>query len=192
VTVRNTSPRAIHAWGVAILIEFPNERLKRGGASSDSYMMAERPETHVVPPGETRTVDVQSWPAGRSADEAAGLSAVPTFAIFDDDTSVGDEGEIDFYFTHRARNQRAWPAIEKVFADAAAAGGDARATLVAAQQGLTTITDGSIRESHAFQWVDRMLSMNMKFVTDHAALLKTLTDGIRERRDATAQHYRRR
>ena len=106
VTVRNTGARAIHAWGVATELTLPSTRPRRGGWSSDGYMAAEQPGTKAVPGGGLRTIEVQGLPAGRPASEVPKLSVEVTFAIFDDDAWAGNEREVDFYFTNRARDHR--------------------------------------------------------------------------------------
>ena len=192
VTVRNTGSRAIHAWGVRTELTLANDRPRRSGWASDAYMTPDQPGTKAVPAGGLRTIEVQGWPVGRQADEVSRVSVECTFAIFEDDTWAGDEHEVDFYFTNRARSQRASPMIEKVLTDASAQGSDARTILLAIQKGLADIADTSARQSHLFLWVERTLSTNMKFVKDYERLLATIREGFEARREATTTHFRRR
>ena len=108
VTVRNTGSRAIHAWGVATELTLAKHTATpRGMVERWLHMAADQPGTKAVPGGGLRTIEVRGLPAGRPASEVPRLSVEVTFAIFDDDAWAGNEREVDFYFTNRARDHRA-------------------------------------------------------------------------------------
>ena len=122
-------------------------------------------------------------------------NAEPTFVIFDDDTALGDKRTIRQYFTAREENHRAWPVIDRIFADALARNANAHDVLVAAQTAIEAITDDAIKNSGAFRWAQSMLSTNLKFTRpDDTPLLNRMLDEIHARRLAIANeahHVRR-
>jgi len=119
------------------------------------------------------------------------VTARTTFVIFDDDTALGDERNITSHFERRAANQRAWPVIENVLADAMARTADPRQVLIDADTALEAVTDESTRQSDAYTRIRHDLG-NLRFTRDPAALLKRLVDEIRLRREAADAHFQRR
>ena len=126
-----------------------------------------------------------------SNDVPVSIGARVTAVIFEDDTALGDEKEIEWLFARRALNHRTWPRVEKIVAAAIAEGGEARAVLDRIASALTAITE------EEFQWTDaraagNALSMNLKFHRDPAALLRHFLADMRQKRAATEAHWQRR
>ena len=146
----------------------------------------------VLAPDGRLTINAGSLSNRRPAKDVRSVTARATFVIFDDDTALGNERDIKFFFGKRAANQRAWPVIDKVFADAIARTPDPREALVAADQGLESITDDSVRQSYAYTGIRHNLATNLRLTRDPAALLQRLVAEIRLRREAADAHFQRR
>jgi hypothetical protein len=194
VTIFNRGPRTIHAWGIRIEATTAEGRPTTGGLSTDAYdSESTRPDSGPLQPGGRRTVHPGGyWPEGKEP-TILSLTVEPKFLIFDDNTAIGDEQEIEHYFQRRARNRRAWPVLEKILAGATAAEGDPLLRLVQVQDELAGLQDGEAKASDAGQWLDRMLSMNLKIRSlDHAAFLERLMTSVQARKAAAERHYQRR
>jgi len=194
VTIFNPGPRTIHAWGITAELTGAEGRTSKGGLSTDAYEYESiSPESGPLRPGSRRRVyPGNHWPDGKEP-TILSLNVEPKFLIFDDNTAVGDELEIEHYFQRRARNHRAWPVLEKILTKAAAAGGDPLLALVQVRDELAALKDGEAKASDAWRWLDSMLSMNMKIQTlDHAAFLEHLMKSLQMRKAAAERHYQRR
>jgi hypothetical protein len=194
VSVHNASDKTIVAWGVRGQATFADGKTSIVGNSSDGveYRDLARRDSRVLPPDGRLTINAGGLSNRRQAKDVRAVTARATFVIFDDDTALGNERDIKFFFEKRAANQRAWPVIEKAFADAMARTADPRAALIGADQGLEWITDESIRQSYAFTGIRRDLAMNLRLTPNPAALLQRLVDEIRLRREAADAHFQRR
>jgi uncharacterized protein (TIGR03435 family) len=194
VSVHNASDKTIVAWGVRGQATFADGKTSIVGNSSDGveYRDLARRDSRVLPPDGRLTINAGGLSNRRQAKDVRAVTARATFVIFDDDTALGNERDIKFFFEKRAANQRAWPVIEKAFADAMARTADPRAALIGADQGLESITDESIRQSYAFTGIRRDLAMNLRLTPNPAALLQRLVDEIRLRREAADAHFQRR
>ena len=194
VTLFNPGPRTIHAWGITAELTVAQGRTSKGGLSTDAYEYESiRPDSGPLRPGSRRTVHPGNhWPDGKEP-TILSLNVEPTFLIFDDNTAVGDEREIDYYFQRRARNHRAWPVLEPILTKASAAGGDPLLALVQVRDELAALKDGEAKASDAWKWLDAMLLRNMKIQTlDHAAFLEHLMKSLQARKAAAERHYQRR
>ncbi len=136
VSVHNTTDKTIVAWGVRTQVTFADGKTNGGGVSTDGFESRglERRDSRVIPPDGRYTIARSSFPTNRTAEDVRAVTARATFVIFDDDTALGDERSISFHFTKRADNQRAWPVIERVFAEAMARTADPREALLDARQ----------------------------------------------------------
>ena len=152
VSVHNTGDKTIVAWGVRTHVTFADGKTSVGGTMMDhmeSRALVRR-DSKILPPDARMTINSGGLSNRRPAKDVQSVTARSTFVIFDDDRALGNERDIKFFFGKRAANQRAWPVIERVFADAIARTADPREVLVAADQGLESITDESIRQSYAY------------------------------------------
>jgi uncharacterized protein (TIGR03435 family) len=197
VSVHNTTDKTIVAWGVRTQVTFADGKTNSGGLSSDGYESRglERRDSHVIPADGRHTIALSGFPSNRTAEDVRTVTARTTFVIFDDDTALGDERIIGFHFAKRAENQRAWPIIEKVFADALARTSDPHEALIAAAEGLDAITDEEIRRANAYTGTRHNLTNNLRITRPTraaAALLTRLVDETRLRRAAADAHYQRR
>jgi uncharacterized protein (TIGR03435 family) len=194
VSVHNAGDKTIVAWGVRTHVTYADGKTSIGGNMVDgveSRALAQRDSMVLAPDGRL-TINAGSLSNRRPAKDVRTVTARATFVIFDDDTALGNERDIKFFFAKRAANQRAWPVIEKVFADAIARTPDPREALVAADQGLESITDDSIRQSYAYTGIRHNFATNLRLTRDPAALLQRLVAEIRLRREAADAHFQRR
>jgi hypothetical protein len=114
VTVRNIGTEVIEAWGVAGEVKYPNGTTRRMGVSTDTYETMSLPESlrpaadrsKRLLPGKSATITdgVSPTPPMEPTDAAA----YPSFAVFEDDTAVGNERSIESIFSFRRLNQRVW------------------------------------------------------------------------------------
>jgi uncharacterized protein (TIGR03435 family) len=195
VTVRNVGDRTIVAAGVSTELRFTDGFVNRGGTSTDGaeYINLPRKKPLIVPPDGLYTFEPHSWPTGRSERDVVSAKAEPSFVIFDNDTAIGAEKDIRFYFKVREDNHRAWPVVDRIFAEAVARNPNPHEVLVAAQTAIEAVTDDVVRSSQAWRWAQSMLSMNLRFIRpDDAPLLNSMLDEIHTRRLANEQHYLRR
>ena len=195
VVVRNVGDRTIVAAGIRTELRFVDDYVDRGGVSSDGVEFRTLPQSKplIIEPDGLYTFPDQAWPSGRSERDVVSVKAEPTFVIFEDDTALGDEGEIRYHFKARENNHHAWPVIDAIFADAVARNPNPRQALVAAEADIAAIADDVVRNSAAFRWAQLMLSTNLKFTRpDDTPLLNSMLDEINVRRLANEQHYQRR
>jgi uncharacterized protein (TIGR03435 family) len=194
VSVHNAGDQTIVAWGVRTHVAFADGKKSTGGLMTDVFESRglARRDNRALPPDGRLTVTAGSLSNRRPAKDVQSVTARSTFVIFDDDTALGDERDIKFFFEKRAANQRAWPVIDKVFADALARAADPREALLESDRGLEAITDEGIRQSNAYMGIRRDLTTNLRITRDPAALLKRLVDEIRLRRAAADAHFQRR
>jgi hypothetical protein len=167
-------------------------RTSYGGVGSDGYASPNRQDGRGGPilPGARRIVHTGYPYRPGTSEEPVSFGARVTAVIFDDDTAIGDEKEIQYLFERRALNQRTWPLVEKVIADAMAAGGEPRSVLEQIASALEAISGESFQRTDAHA-VSRVLSINLKHTRDPALLLKTFVADVRERRAATEAHWQR-
>jgi uncharacterized protein (TIGR03435 family) len=195
VSVHNAGDKTIVAWGVRTHVTFADGKTSLGGVMMDhveSKALPRHTDSKILSPDARMTINAGGLSNRRPAKDVQGVTARSTFVIFDDDTALGNERDIKFFFEKRAANQRAWPVIEKVFADAMARTADPREALIGADQGLESITDEGIRQSYAYTGIRRDLATNLRLTRDPPALLKRLVDEIRLRRQAADAHFQRR
>jgi uncharacterized protein (TIGR03435 family) len=195
VTVRNVGDRTIVAGGISTELRFTDDYVNRGGLSADGVEYVNLPQKKplIIPPDGRYIFHMLSWQGGRSERDLVAAKAEPTFVVFDDDTALGDEREIRQCFTAREENHRAWPVIDRIFADAVARNANAHDVLVAAQTAIGAITDDAIKNTGAFRWAQLILSSNLRFTRpDNTPLLNLMLDEIHARRLANEAHYVRR
>jgi len=158
-----------------------------GGFGSDTYAYPVREDGLGGPiiAGARRTVRTGPNLPGEPVSFGARVVAV----VFEDDTAVGDDKDIQQLFERRALNQRTWPLVETIIADAMAAGGEPRTVLENITSAGQAVLGESFTDAHAEL---RTLSINLKHTRDPALLLKTFVADVRAKRRATDAHYRRR
>lgn len=194
VSVHNAGDKTIVAWGVRSQITFADGKTSGGGVSIDEveYRGLERRGSRVLPPGGRNTITFGGLPKGRPVTEVRTVTAEARFVIFDDDSALGEERMLSWYFDRRAENQRAWPMIDKAFTDAMARSVEPRQAILDADRTLEAITDEGIRTTDAYTSIRRFLMVNLRNARDPAALLKNVVDEVRIRRQAADGHYQRR
>ena len=197
VTLFNAGSKTIHAFGFRTEVTRADGRIDRGGVATDRYENPDEPQGRVsmrgdcggaLPPGRRCTM----WTTPGGVAQAVSAAGFATFAIFADNTAVGDEAEIAFYFQQRALNHRAWPVIERIVANAVARGGDPQMALFDIREELGRVKDGEVRASRSFQTFDRMLALNIKLPQlKHAEYLRAMLDDARARRARAEAHHQR-
>lgn len=197
VTLFNAGPRTIHAYGFRTVLTLPDGKLAQGGQSTDAYETRER-HSHPGyedecsgPLAARRRCRASSTP--RAAIDPVSAKAFVSFMIFEDDTAVGDEREIEFYFRHRALNHRAWPVIEGILNEALAASSDPLMVLFEFRERLARVADGEVKLSRAYQEMDRHLAINMKIPRDdQGPFLRSIVEMVKTRRADAERHHQRR
>ena len=164
-------------------------RTSYGGFGSDTYAYPVREDGLGGPiiTGARRTVRTGPYVPGEPVSFGARVVAV----IFEDDTAVGDEKELQYLFERRALDQRTWPLVERIIAEAMAAGGEPRTVLEKIVSSGQAILDDSVQMTDARAAL-RNLSNNLKHTRDPTLLLETFVADVRAKRQATDLHYRRR
>ncbi len=163
VTVRNIGTDIIEAWGVAGEARYENGVTKPFGVSADAYEAMSLPESlrppanrsKRLPSGGTATITtmVSTVPPMQATDAAA----YPTFAVFENDTAVGDEPLIQHTFSQRRLSQRVWRLASETLKSALKQGVDldqAAASTVAVLEG----AGDDVNRSIAFSIIRRTLS----------------------------------
>ena len=193
VTLFNLGPKVVHGWSVQTMATFADGHTSYGGAGSDGHAYPVREDGRggpIVVGGRRLFHSGYSTRVG-TADVPVSIGARVTAVIFEDDTAVGDEREIEFLFARRAANQRTWPRIETIVAAAMAEGAEPRAVLERIASALAAITDKEFQTTDA-RAAGSTLSMNLKITKDPAALLKQFLADIQQKRAATEAHWQRR
>jgi len=193
ITLFNPGPKVVPAWAVQTMTTFANGYTSYGGVASDGHAYRVREDGRggpIVVGGRRITHTGFSSRAG-TADPPVSFGARVIAVIFEDDTALGDEREIQFLFARRSANQRTWPRVEKIVAAAMAEGGDPRAVLERIASALEAITDEDFQSTDA-RSAGRTLRLNLKHTKDPAALLQHTLADMREKRAATEAHWQRR
>ena len=187
MTLLNPGPKAVHGFVVQSMATSADGQTSYGGFGSDTYAYPVREDGLGGPiiAGARRTVRTGPNLPGEPVSFGARVVAV----VFEDDTAVGDEKDIQQLFERRALNQRTWPLVEAIIADAMAAGGEPRTVLEKITSAGQAVLGESFTDAHAEL---RTLSINLKHTRDPALLLKTFVADVRAKRRATDAHYRRR
>ena len=130
ITLFNPGPKTVHGFFVQSMVTSADGRTSYGGVGSDAYAFPVRKDGRGGPiiAGARRPVRTSPYLPGAS-DEPVSFGARVVAVIFEDDTAVGDERELQYLFERRALNQRTWPLVETIIAEAMAAGGEPRTGL---------------------------------------------------------------
>jgi hypothetical protein len=118
VRVRNQGQHTIVAWAVRASVTDANGVVRGAGGGTDGYEYDVRvlPDSPVLQPGATYTIRL----AGPARFEPVAVKATPEYAIFDDNSAVGDERSIEMQFAFRARQAAGWQFIERAIEEAPA------------------------------------------------------------------------
>jgi hypothetical protein len=194
VEVRNASSRTVVAWGVEVRIVLPGGMLRRATTATDGYESAARvlPGDPTLRPGARHTLMVDiPW---RVTDEPLSASAIGTYAIFDNDTAVGDDKSIAFRFAQRALDRRVWQLVEETIDHAAVGVVDAPTVLRLTQETLEAVSSEDIRGSVTFRHVQQRIGVALKRTQPSALphFLSELRAEARALRAAAAAHSVRR
>jgi hypothetical protein len=189
VTLLNPGPKTVHGFVVRSMATSADGRTSYGGFGSDTYAYPVREDGLGGPiiTGARRTVRTGPTVPGEPVSFGARVVAV----IFEDDTAVGDEKELQYLFERRALDQRTWPLVERIIAEAMAAGGEPRTVLEKIVSAGQAILDDSVQMTDARAAL-RNLSNNLKHTRDPKLLLETFVADVHAKRRATEVHYRRR
>ena len=128
VRVRNQGQKTIVAWGVKTTLTDANGVVVHSGGGTDSYeydVVALRDDS-VLRPNDFRTIRMNR---GRLRFEPVSVTATPEYAIFDDNSAVGDERSIEMRFERRAQEAGGWRFVERVIEEALASATAADAVL---------------------------------------------------------------
>ena len=189
VTLLNPGPKTVHGFVVQSMATSADGRTSYGGFGSDTYAFPVREDGLGGPiiTGARRTVRTGPYLRGEPVSFGARVVAV----IFEDDTAVGDEKELQYLFERRALNRRTWPLVETIISEAVAAGGEPRTVLERIASAGQAFPDESFQMTDAHAAL-RGLSINLKLTRDPTLLLETFVADVRAKRQATDLHYRRR
>ena len=195
ITVRNTGTRPIVAWGIRGEVRFSQGVSRPIGTSVDSIgsTALKLDVTRRLLAG-ARSVTSLDLPSPGSPAVPVDVVAFPTFAIFDDDSALGDEDQIRVAFERRTASHRVWRAVEERLKSSVSSTSDGSQALRNAQSGLDAIADEEVRASTGYlrtrQQIVRGLSAGTS--ADHARLLQQLLAEATLRRAAAEAHLVRR
>lgn len=116
VRVRNQGQRTIVAWGVSASLTDSKGVVSNTGGGVDGHDWDVRvlPNNPVLLPGGIYTIRL----AAPSLPEVISVKATPAYAIFEDNSAVGEERSIEMQFQMWARYATAWQFIEEVLEEA--------------------------------------------------------------------------
>jgi hypothetical protein len=193
ITLFNPGPKTIHGWTVHSMATFADGYTSNGGHQADSYAYPVRADERSGPiVADARRVLHSGYSIRTGTTQVpVAFGARVGAVIFEDDTAVGDEKDIQTLFERRASNQRAWPVVEQLVDAAVAAGGDPRSVLIRILTDLEALATDQAPFIDAFRWPKSTIASNLKFTQNPAGLLETVVTGVREKRRATDAHYRR-
>jgi hypothetical protein len=119
VRVRNQGKRTIVAWGVYATLTDANGGVGRAGGGIDGfeYDVIVLRDDPVLRPNYTYTIRLH--PSQRGF-EPVSATAFPDYAIFDDNSAVGDERSIELWFQRRAQHAAGWRFVEGAIKEALA------------------------------------------------------------------------
>jgi hypothetical protein len=163
IAVRNTSSQTIDAWGVAGVVSYANGVTRHVGVSTDAYETPFLPESFSPP----SRVNKRLAPGAQASittsipmvplTEPAGGTARPTFAIFEDDSTAGDEELVEFTFGRRRIAQQAWQLADEAVKTAFGLGLSGDQVLDALAKAKNR-TDKELQQSYAFSIIRRSLA----------------------------------
>ncbi len=158
------NPGSVQAvgWGISATVTYVDGSSERLGASCDAYpeLVAPKPISRLVGPG-GRT-DIRIGAPAKGPEHVAHVTAVTTFAIFENDSAIGDEKLIESYFQRRAVDERVWTEVEKVVADAALISVDALSGIEDIQARLMLIKDAAVQQAPSFHSFQREVATALR------------------------------
>lgn len=144
VEVLNTGNRTILAWHLRYVLMLPNgSTVGNSGFGVDSASVLPEDRTTSVAP--RRTVHNSGGGAFVPADATFTDTAI-TFVIFDDDTALGNQREIDYYFSRRRARQVFWQRMLTIFNDATSRETDPSTVLSRIRERMEAESDPTFRE----------------------------------------------
>jgi hypothetical protein len=161
ITVRNAGTSTIIAWGVWTEVRFADGTTRASGSTVDAYEGATRhifnsPE---LAPNARYTLRVLV-PAPKTPSAPVDVASMPTFAVFKDNTAVGDDKTISMIFRMRATHQRFWELVENAL-KSRRQGSTPTATLQALLSELETVTDKEVLASVMYVRVKDQLTRSL-------------------------------
>jgi len=188
---RNDGAQTILALGVSYEVLLPGGQTEHHGVSMDSSAILPKDRTPESRPGGIVTLG-----GSPVSSEARVGEAHVTFAIFDDDTALGDEGDIAFMFEERRKRQVFWSRMDAIFQKATAAESDPAAVFALVRAGMASESDPAFRNVSG-GWPDeilaRMTERRMQLThTTPLYVLETLRTTIAENKAHSDAHVQRR
>jgi hypothetical protein len=181
VTVRNAGTSTIIAWGVWTEVRFSDGKTQTLGSTVS-------PE---LAPNARYTLRVIMPPAKTALAAAVDAASTPTFAVFKDNSAVGDEQNIKMIFRSRAADQRFWELVDSSLRSRRQ---DApSATLDALLSDLQTISDKEVLASVMYARVKDELTRSLlgRSREPLAAVVGRLAQEASGGRQAAALHSQR-
>jgi hypothetical protein len=117
VRVRNQGQRTIVSWGVRATLTDKHGAVLTSGGGTDAYEYNVRTigNSSLLRPNDTHTI---RFNPSRRGFQPVTVKASAEYAVFDDNSAVGDERSIEMVFERHARDAAAWRFIERTLADA--------------------------------------------------------------------------
>ena len=194
VTVRNRGNRTVAAWGVAIEVRRVDGSTGRLALRFDS--VEDTAVNHPLNPRllpDARHTASQPAPLGRDLSPVVDVAATPTFAVFDDDTAVGDEKSIAATFDDRLVRRQIWQLAEQALTRETQRGAGPDAALRGADAELEAVTDERLRQSLTLTIARQMMSWSLRDRRpDRSLVVQELQQQIGLRRTANTAHAQRR
>jgi hypothetical protein len=189
VRVRNEGKRTIVAWGVNTTLTDTNGATRHTAGGIDGYESDVRtvPDDPVLRPNGVYTITLDAPPRF----EPVSVTASPAYAIFDDNSAVGEERSIESWFRRRAQNAVAWQFIERTIEDARAS--------ATTPVGILQLVDAEIaaaareiHDSRPAQEVAIRIRVALRSAETAQSLLQSLSVEAGSRRKAAASRSLRR
>ena len=175
------NPGSVQAvgWGISATVTYVDGSSERLGASCDAYpeLVAPKPISRLVGPG-GRT-DIRIGAPAKGPEHVAHVTAVTTFAIFENDSAIGDEKLIESYFQRRAVDERVWTEVEKVVADAALISVDALSGIEDIQARLMLIKDAAVQQAPSFHSFQREVATALRVAGRDLIIARRQMDSLR-------------
>lgn len=192
IRVRNRGQQVIVAWGVRATVTDLNGVVVTTGGGTDGFevgvvRLANNP---VLDPNDSYTIRLSGARVGFSP--VSVTTAFVTYAIFDDNSAVGEERSIEMTFERRARDAAAWQFVERALEEALANDAAPEDVLRLVEKKMAAAPKDVLNTSAGFQ-VPQRIRIALRDAADATALIETLKTeaGVRAKNAADRSIRRR-
>lgn len=147
-TVRNNGTKTIVAWGLRGELRLVGQLPRVIGFTVDGYEVQTgcvRGRGEVLAP-DAQFTEMLQFPTDELDVQIEDMRISASAVVFDDDSAIGDQKDIGFFFDRRATSRREWAVAEKVLTAAMDAHPGATEALDAAERDWNAAVDDAMRK----------------------------------------------